>query len=392
MVRRRRGSESTEASTMAVSWASGDPRNLQSFTSSRGSQVHHVQEEHLSLEGAYTILNLNRDFRQLNVSGEKMLETFDNITFHDFQLVRQEFPVSYLQHVTDTSSMEAIYNQGGFRIVAQTSRPGFRDLSFWSAAIASEDVEAAREKSYGMVKRVISPVMATRHEERIKAQYANSPAFKTSASRYGNFKFSFPLFSLLDLYQAQHCGGEEPQLRILGTDLYKQEVAHYILVHSPDRSDQFKNFPMVPKAQGCAEPLLNPSEPHPFVYRKNGILYWRPESTSSVLKVKISDQGIAWRECPIPCDYFIVNQYCRHIKEENYEVWSIWNHLVFAFHLPNDLCLEVSKGQLLKNLAACSLDEPALLEESKCLEIKDAKGIIRQMKSDHRMRKRMETN
>ncbi|XP_073474219.1 uncharacterized protein [Aquarana catesbeiana] len=375
---------------MAESWASGDLRKLQSFTSSRGSQVHYVQGEHLSLEGAYTTLNTNS--RKLNVSGEKMLETFENMKFHDFQLIQQEFPVSYLQHVTDTSSMEEIYNQEGFRIVAQTSRPGFRDLSFWSAAIASEDIEAAREKSYGVVKRVLSPEMAKKYEGRIKAQYANSPAFKTSSSRYGNFKFSFPLFSLLDLYQAQHCGGKEPQLRILGTDLYKQEMAHYILVHSPNRSDQFKNFPMVHKAQGCSEHLLNPFQSLPSVYRKNGILYWKPESTSSVLKVKISGQGIAWRECPIPCDYFIDNEYCRHIKEENYEVWSIWNHLVFAFHLPNDLCLEVSKGQLLKNLTACSIDEPALLEESKCLEIKDAKDIIRQMKSDHRMRKRMDTN
>ncbi|XP_072263260.1 uncharacterized protein [Pyxicephalus adspersus] len=366
---------------MAESWASGNLRNveLQSFTSSRGCQGHYVKGKLLSVADIYDILDRNES--QVNASGMKMLETIEKMEPHDFQLIQQEFPVSYLQHVTDQASMERIYNQEGFRIFKKTSRPGFSDLSFWSADIASEDIEAAREMSYDNVKKVLPSWTAEYFEENIKEQFANSPAFDASASRYGNFKFSFPLFSLLDLYQAQHCRGEEPQLRILGTDMYKQEIAHYILVHSPDESKKFKNLPMVPTVWG------NPTS-NLFVYRKRGILYWRPESTSSVLTVKVSEKGKARRECPIPCDFYIDEGYCSHIKEENYRLWSVWNHLIFAFHLPNHCGLEIKKEQLLKNLTACRIDDSPLLEVNKQLKKKEAKSIILKMKNDFRRLRR----
>ncbi|XP_068130008.1 uncharacterized protein [Hyperolius riggenbachi] len=370
---------------MAEFWSPGDMQNvkLTEFLSSRGGKGHHVKGKHLSMEEAFNILSDNE--RNLNESGRIFFDTLRKMKPHSFKWVQHGFPVHGLQHVTNGSSVGDIYEEECFKITKQPCRPGFKDLLFWSAAVPSEDIETAREKSYEKVSKVLKPWQAKKYKDRIKEQYANSPAFNEFASRYGNFKFSFSLFHLLSLYQSQHCGGREPQLRILGTDMYKQEIAHYILVHSPNKNYQFRDLPIVPTIQGNSQPL-------PFVYWRDKTLYWRPESTSSVLTVKISDKGMARRDCPLPCNYFIKKGYCRDIKEENYKVWSAWNHLVFAFHLPHKPHLEISRGELLKSLTTCEIDEAALIDESEHLDLEEAEEVIHRLKKDFNRRKRMRTS
>lgn len=303
-----------------------------------------------------------------------MLETLKNMKPHSFEHIQQEFPVCRLQHVTGESSMDGIYDEERFKITMRAIRPEFRDLLFWSAEIAPEDIREARKESFKEAKEVLPSWMAKRYGKKIKAQFANSPAFDKS-SRYGNFKFSFHLYDLLSLYQTQHCGGEKPQLRILGTDIYKQEITHYILVHSPDQSHQFRNLSNVHTVR------------HGFVYLRDETVYWRPESTSIYLNVKIAEDP-GPRTCHLPCNFFKEQGYCFHLRNEEYKVLSVWNHLVFAFHLPNHRGLEIKKEQLLNSLTACAIADSPLIDEYKWLEEKEAKDIIRKMKSNFRRQER----
>ncbi|XP_040191723.1 uncharacterized protein LOC120924769 isoform X2 [Rana temporaria] len=360
---------------MAVLSASRDFRNmeLQNSLSSKKSPVHFVEGRHLSITKVYK--TLTKKSTELNDSGKKMLETLKNMRPHSFEHIQQEFPVRRLQHVTGKSSMDGIYDEERFKTTMRDIRPEFRDLLFWSAEIAPEDIREARKESCKEAKEVLPSWMAKKYGKKIKSQFANSPAFDKSASRYGNFKFSLPLSDLLSLYRTQHCGGEKPRLRILGTDLYKQEITHYILVHSPDRSHQFRNLSNVPTVQ------------HGFIYLKDKTVYWRPESTSISLKVKIAEDP-GPKTCHPPCKFYIENGYCIHLRDEEYKVLSVWNHLVFAFHLPNHGGLEIKKEQLLNSLTACAIAESPLIEEYKRLEEKEAKDIIRKMKSDFRRQKR----
>ncbi|XP_040191083.1 uncharacterized protein LOC120924279 isoform X2 [Rana temporaria] len=351
---------------MAVPSTSHDPENmeLRNSFSSKNSPVHFVEGRHLSITDVYN--SLTKKSTELNTSGKKMLETLKYMEPHRFEHIQQEFGVRRLQHVTDKSSMDGIYDEERFKAKMRASRPEFRDLLFWSADIAQKDIREARKESYEKAKKVLPSGMAKKSERKIKSQFANSPAFDKSASRYGNFKFSLPLSDLLSLYRTQHCGGEKPQLRILGTDLYKQEITHYILVHSPDQSHQFMNLSNVQ---------------HGFIYLKDEKVYWSPESTSISLKVKIAkDPGP--NTCHPPCKFYKEKGYCMHQKIKKYEIPSVWNHLVFAFHLSNNNGLNIQKDKLLKSLKACDITDSALLDKDKQLKVEDTKNIIQKMKCD----------
>ncbi|KAM3936625.1 uncharacterized protein RB166_013592 [Leptodactylus fuscus] len=273
---------------------------------------------------------------------------------HDFQHMQVSFPVVRLQHVTVRSALYGIIKAEGFissRHEYET-RPGFRDLSFWSAQISNEDIEAGQQQANDNISRVVAPEDAQRYQYEFQKQFANSPAFNLSASRYGQYKFSFPLSDLLTWYRDEFCQGGDPQLRILGTEVYKQEIAHYILVHSP-HTDLYNDLPMVPSVQSEEDSLG-------FVYWMNNTLYWRPQSTSDHLYVKILQDGSVRKECYNPdCPYVEINR-CLHMENG---IYSPWNHLGIAFHIPPEHCLTVSTKDLLENLTPCEKDSVSLGKE-----------------------------
>ncbi|XP_073474222.1 uncharacterized protein [Aquarana catesbeiana] len=357
---------------MAVPLTSGDLSNvdLQSFFSSKGSQVYFAAGKHLSIQDAKILLT--KKYTELE-SGKKMLETLTNLEPHSFKHIQQEFPVNNLQHVTDKSSMDGIYMEECFKIIKSDFRFAYKDFSFWSADIAQKDITAARKKACKEAKEILPESIFDPHEKKISKQFANSPAFNKYASRYGNFKFSFQLSDLLKLYQDQHCVGKEPQLRILGTDLYKQEITHYIVVHSPDQSHPFMNLEVMPTVEDGDH----------FVHLRDKIVYWRPESTSISLKVKISKDSPGPEKCSQPCDHFKVDDKCVYIKD----IKSVWNHLVFAFHLPNHHGLKIQKMQLFRSLKACKIDKSPLLDQNKWLELNMARNFIKEMKPKSQKRK-----
>lgn len=303
-----------------------------------------------------------------------------NVERHHFEHMQVRIPVYNVKHVTTKRGLDGILDEEGFRIVDDTERennskcipktsPDFQELLYWSADITSEDLKKARQQAYEKVRRVIVPSDAGMFSGDLKEQFGNSPAFKESVSRYGNFRFSFRLCDLLSWYKDQHCGDGEPQMKILGTELFKQEIAHYIVVHSPD-TDKFDGFPEVPAVQGSSDPL-------PFVYWRNGTLYWRPESTSDPLKVIVTEDGNVRKECFEPCRDFTRDGTCSHIDNG---IYSVWNHLVLAFHLPNGH-LKIPKEKLLKNLTACDADEKNYLKRNP-LHKKEAEKIVQDLREE----------
>ncbi|XP_069833035.1 uncharacterized protein [Dendropsophus ebraccatus] len=228
----------------------------------RSSNGYFKNQELLSVDEIYTKL----ENRSLHKAGKKMKETIKRVRSDVFLSFPVEFPVSGLRHTTTKNPMEEILSSQSFQ-GSQHGRREFIDLSFWGAEVPSSDLEKTREAAYMYTRDQVPQCEAEEYREEITQQFANSPAFNKSASRYGNFSFSFPFSDLLSLYRAQFCDGEEPQLSILGTDIYKQEIAHYVVVHSPGES-RFMDFPKVPRLQTREEPL-------PFVYWKDGTLYWR---------------------------------------------------------------------------------------------------------------------
>lgn len=247
---------------------------------------------------------------------------------HDFQQMRVPFPVVRLQHVTERPALRQILQLEGFipSRSERDTRPGFKDLSFWSAQISGDDIEISRQQASDRVRRAVAPEDAETHHEDFQKQFAQSPAFDDISSRYGQYKFSFPLSRLLAWYGSQFCQGGKPQLRILGTDVYKKEIAHYIVVHGPG-TDRYNGYPMVPTVQ-------REDDLPGFVYSMNDTLFWRPETTSAQLHVKILKDGSV-------CKDYYEPRYCP------------WNHLGFAFHIPLEHHLKISRQDLLENLTPC---------------------------------------
>ncbi|XP_066444718.1 uncharacterized protein [Eleutherodactylus coqui] len=258
----------------------------------------------------------------------------------------EEFPVLALQHVTTHKDAEKILRSKFFK-GRKHERPEFNDLSFWSVDVSSDVIEKARHQAYEAMRTVVkAEELETFHEE-IKEQFANSAAFDRSASRYGNFKFSFPLSLLLSRYKTQHCKGGEPELRILGTDIYKQEIAHYIVVHSP-HTEVFKDLQKVPA-------MTTGSHDNSVVCWMDETLYWRPESTSSSLLLRVSNNSCTERNDDLqPKSGPIMRPRVPR---------CVWNHLVVTFHLPNAGKLEIPNRFLLRNLMPCHALQPYLNED-----------------------------
>ncbi|KAM5191973.1 uncharacterized protein ACMZJ9_004652 [Mantella aurantiaca] len=335
---------------------------LKSYITTQKKEYSFVFGKFLSINDSFDILSAKKS---LSPTEQRMLTTLRKVKSHHFQHMQVSIPVYNIRHFTDNTADCGICRDEGFKITKYDQTPEFRDLSYWSPDISSEDLERARQQAYEKVSKVTDSSVPEHLKCTLREQFGNSSAFKEFVSSYGSnhkVKFSFPLSYLLDLYKDQHCGGREPKLRILGTALFRMEISHYIVVHSPD-TEKFNDFPEVPTVQEIAENL-------PLVYWMDGTLYWRPESTSNALKATISENGLVHRKCYMPCPYFIQDGTCFHVEKGTY---SAWNHLTVTFHLPNGL-LKIPKENLMKNRAACNPDPEYLGKEKFNKEMAELRG------------------
>ncbi|KAK3562824.1 hypothetical protein QTP86_010399 [Hemibagrus guttatus] len=73
----------------------------------------------------------------------------------------------------------------------------------------------------------------------------NHPSNREHESRYGNYRFTFPLTDLMQWYKEQNCGGKDPVLRVYETITYKQEIVYAVLIHSPEDNKRFGKYPLL---------------------------------------------------------------------------------------------------------------------------------------------------
>uniref|UniRef100_A0A1B8Y4S5 Uncharacterized protein n=1 Tax=Xenopus tropicalis TaxID=8364 RepID=A0A1B8Y4S5_XENTR len=262
-------------------------RELQGFNESVGN---FVEGNFLSVEQIHGCL-------KHKVARKKIITYIERTIPDQFLQLGITFPVTRLQHVTTETPTRQIVQSGYFHAGDQSRLPWSHPnakLLYWSVEILKEQIEELRQEAFQALQAMVPPHNAKVYEEDFNCQFADSPAFK-SASRYGNFKFSLPLSDLLFEYKKRQCRGAELEFRVLGTAMYSKEIAHIVLVHSP-MATEFSDLPPVPIVGGNANPL-------PFVFRsqEDGKLYWSPESTADVLKMRISENQCRMRECPLSC-------------------------------------------------------------------------------------------
>ncbi|KAA0713060.1 hypothetical protein E1301_Tti016467 [Triplophysa tibetana] len=116
--------------------------------------------------------------------------------------------------------------QGVFRVLEE-DKISFLGLKIDNLKIDNQSIRAAEQ-------RYLEDTHPNRtHEQRERQKpfldkFTTSPAFDNEKSRYGNFRFTFPLTELMEEYRNEMCGGKNPVLREFKTIFYKQEIMLFL--------------------------------------------------------------------------------------------------------------------------------------------------------------------
>ncbi|XP_061595118.1 uncharacterized protein LOC133459260 [Cololabis saira] len=281
---------------------------------SRDFQEHFVRNEHLNLD------RLKEVARARRLENQYLYK--ENIP----ESPHPEFNMAYLTHDTNKWALRGIRRDEGFRDPSEDPNNPFNgSLVWWSLAMGPEEIQSAET-------RFLEKTFPERTEEQAAAQqsflsmFTTSPAFEKT-SRLGSYRFTFPLEEVLGAYREQFCGDKEPIMRIYETVLYKQEVVHVVLVHSPDNQD-FTNYPEVPN-----------DDPNAICVFKDGTFIWRPEAMSETHGYKL----VYRRD---------VNQV--EVKDVDFPEFYIWDHVAVALHLEEGQVLKFDLEKLRNNIKYCA--------------------------------------
>lgn len=178
-------------------------------------------------------------------------------------------------------------------------------------------------------------------------KFTTSPAFQKQ-SPYGNFRFTFDLRYLLNIYSKQHCHNTAPILRVMDTRMFKQEIVYTVLVH-PRYMRHYRKYPRLPHE--IQNFLCGYSQ---------GKLSWRCQSPSSDLKYTLEVDNEGGEE----------NVNVKHLP---YIEYFVWDHVEVAFHMKRGWKLPVHRRQLYNKLSECeNAKEPEMYVEAKA-EIENLK-------------------
>ncbi|XP_017332611.1 uncharacterized protein LOC108270429 isoform X1 [Ictalurus punctatus] len=223
-----------------------------------------------------------------------------------------EFWVSDVAHVTEEYGFMGILKSEQFR-------PPVSDFSWWDIKINKEEIRAAEmryvEKNFSIQAEEL------KKPEAFMETFTTSPLFQPEKSRYGNYRFTFPLTDLMQWYKKQNCGGEEPVLRVYETITYRQEIVYTVLIHSPEDNKLFEEYP-----------LLEASE---WVRYKDGRIIWNAQAISET----------HWYQ-------FVSGE----VQRLNTYQFYVWDQVSLVFHLPNCKKIEIDRKRLINALEACKLD------------------------------------
>ncbi|XP_053344231.1 uncharacterized protein LOC128514409 [Clarias gariepinus] len=264
--------------------------------SSRGCNYKYCEGKHVNLT------KLKNDFPDHSYLKKKNIPKYPEYVFR----------VSNVCHVTDKSGLEGIFRDDGFR--------GNDGLLWWGLSVTDGDIAEAE-------KNMLVPF----------PRENSSPAFQKK-SLYGNFRFTFPLRKLLNLYSMQCCNNTAPVLRVLGTQVHKQEIVYSVLVHPKKLKADYRKYPRLP----FNDKLV-------CGYKK-GRMFWR---------------------CQSPSDKYYE---CDDRSPERPE-YFVWDNVCMAFHMNPDDILHVDQGCLSDSLSVCKVALKKLLREPN-MSVREAEEIV----------------
>ncbi|XP_032433012.1 uncharacterized protein LOC116728803 [Xiphophorus hellerii] len=235
---------------------------------------------------------------------------------------KPEFYVSRLKHETSGSALRGIKKDGGFR------NPSGESRIWWSLAVGPDEINNAetrlREKSSSDRGRVAP------EQQSFLWKFATSPAFKET-SRLGSFRFTFPLQEVLTAYKDQICSGADPVMRVLRTDLHKQEVVYAILVHSPNLNKKFSKHPLLE------------DDPNAICVYRDGRFIWRSEAMCETHWYEFDKDQMEAR--PVWHEFYV------------------WDHVALALHVENKQVLELDIDKPEDFLTYCEKDDVPYRQE-----------------------------
>ncbi|XP_034150360.1 uncharacterized protein LOC117594919 [Esox lucius] len=289
-------------------------------TNNRGATEFVVEGQHLNINSLRPMIPENKYI-------QKDIPLFPHPEFH----------VKDVCHITTLKGLKRIMNSSGLK----AGRGGF---IWWGLHIAKEEIAAANNRF--LRKKSLHP-----ENHQFLSQFTTSPVFQ-EGSRYGNFKFTFPLEDLMQMYQEQICGGTMPVLRIYKTTVYKQEIMYSVVVHSAE-VEEFDGYPRLPVEDNegiCA-------------YR-NGQIVWHAEAI-----------------CQTHRNELIINEDGTfETRLMNRHEFFVWDHVTLAFHIRDPQTLEVDERILKDNLYPCEATNPFLQSMFERLELQKAEEVVASIK------------
>ncbi|XP_039540304.1 uncharacterized protein LOC120487932 [Pimephales promelas] len=274
------------------------------------------------------------------------------------------FHIKELTHVTNKTSLQKIWDSKGFK----GFEPRVLDkdtFSWWSLKINEADITAVEE-------RFLKIAFPDRSEEEIAAQqpflrdFTTSPAFINDTSRYGNFRFTFPLTELMEAYKKQMCEGEDPILRVYETKLFRQEIEYVVLVHSPKFTKNFRQYPL----------LKNTDTPSPLASYEGNEIIWRAQAICETHNYQLAIHGKTAVKQTMDSFQFYV-----------------WDQLSLIFHINKDEVLTFPKRKLKASLSCCALDQKINLSNGEnCSSSKEAEKFLESLQDDDEKEDEKEEN
>ncbi|XP_051982790.1 uncharacterized protein LOC127643895 [Xyrauchen texanus] len=260
-----------------------------------------------------------------------------------------EFHITEVAHVTNKTRLPRIWESKGFKGLDEKS------FSWWSLKINEENIREAEE-------RYLEKEFPDRTSEQRASQqnflhlFTTSPSFLNDRSRFGNFRFTFPVTELMDTYRKQICNGEDPILRVFETIIYKQEIVYVVLVHSPEMNQKFQDFPELKSSS--------------FITYDEGKIIWKAQAiceTHTFELVKDHETKMATTEMAYSEEFYV------------------WDHVSLAFHI--DTVLDFPKRRLKESITCCEIDEDIKLSNGEICSLEEAEKICEALEEDDKEEK-----
>ncbi|XP_060788872.1 uncharacterized protein LOC132893759 [Neoarius graeffei] len=291
---------------------------IQERRNSRGIMERYISGQHVSVQRLRELIPLRVPPSPMTKNIIKQIPPYPTPV---------EFWVSDVVHVTDKSGVMGILESEQFRSGVRVFRPPESEFSWWDLKIDKEEIRAAEE-------RYMEDKSELNVQQPFLEEFTTSPLFQLETSRYGNYRFTFPLTDLMQWYKEQNCGGEEPVLRVYETVTYSQEIMYVVLIHSPEDNERFGGYP-----------LLETSE---WVHYQDGKITWKAQAICETHWYRF-DSG--------------------EVQRLSTHEFYVWDQVSLVFHLPKDTkprkVLKIPRERLIEALEACKLDKINLSRNKK---------------------------